>query len=269
MRILLLAMAVVIVLGCQSNPPQKTPTIPENELGNQALAKGDYEGAIGYYEIWLSKYPQDADVYFQRGRAYYQLKKYEAALGDFDSAMKYYPKDISPMVYMCGALRALERDEDARKMVSAVLNHPMYSKLDEYEQFLVLYFDGHLKNLAKDYRGAMAPLNKAVELASLYPHVMENHGSPYIKCIALYQRVLSRFKTAAWDDPQQVADMEEYMKLAEKAGLVTPQDRYTLAMIYYLSHQNAKCRQVLAQLTPNEREVLGKSVEHVEFFTRN
>lgn len=267
MRLSLFALILVMVIGCQSSPRRELPTVPESELGNQAFAGGDYQGAVQHYDVWLGKYPQDAEVFFQRGRANYKLGQYEAALKDFEDALKFYPENVRPMAYSCCVLMALDRENEARRAVNAVSNHPKYSSLGEYEQFLFFVCDGILKNRIKDYEGALLSLDKAVEIANLYPNVFANYGSPFMKRHALYNRAITRFAVGWFDDPL-VEDMEEYVKLAEQAGDATADDYKTLAIACFLTHRSARCKQVVANLKPEERQELGKAVDDVPLFTQ-
>ncbi|MBU7581524.1 MAG: tetratricopeptide repeat protein [Nostoc sp. TH1S01] len=58
------------------------------KLGNDCFGKGEYTNAITNYSEALKLYPNDAEIYYQRGLSYYQLGDYEEAIADYSQAIQ-------------------------------------------------------------------------------------------------------------------------------------------------------------------------------------
>jgi Flp pilus assembly protein TadD len=56
--------------------------------GAAKALNGDYMGAVAYYNQSLSRNPSNADTYYNRGVAYYQLGQQQQAWQDFNQAIK-------------------------------------------------------------------------------------------------------------------------------------------------------------------------------------
>lgn len=266
MRILVLTVILTVLMGCHSTPPQVTPKIPESELGDKAFGGGDYSEAIEYYNLWLVKYPQDADVFFQRGRAYYKLGKYDEALQDFEASVKYYPKNLRAQVYSCLVLNAQYKNEEARRLVTSTISHPLFFKLPYYELFLMYLLDGSLKNQAGNFDSALTSLEEAIKIYNLHPDVFRNYGNPTIKRLALHERAITFCKLGD-HNKQMAADMEEYITLTKQMGATVDADDYkTLAIALWLTGQHEKCKQVLVNLNNDDRRVIGQAVDDVDMF---
>lgn len=69
------------------------PSISEQYINSasEKLAAGDYKGAIADYTSALSYDSKNADIYNNRGVAYFNLGKYTSAIRDFKSALKINP----------------------------------------------------------------------------------------------------------------------------------------------------------------------------------
>jgi tetratricopeptide (TPR) repeat protein len=78
--------------------PTPEPTQDLEALRRTAIAHLDnreYESAIALYDQILAADPQDAESYFYRGRAHYNLFNAEEALSDFDNAFLYGFSDVA------------------------------------------------------------------------------------------------------------------------------------------------------------------------------
>lgn len=267
MKLLVLAMVVMMAIGCATAPPvETTDRVPEIEVADQALASGDYRGAVENYTLWLEKYPQDAEAFFGRGRSYNKLGEHPAALKDFEEAYRCYPKNLSPEVYRCGVLHAMGKDAAARSGLEALRAHDLFPKLGIYEQFLFHFLDGKLKNAAGTYKAALPPLNEAIRIADLNPDIFAHRNSPYIKRLALYQRFRSYFYLV--EHGKMVRDLREYIALTTQMGQPSIDDYKALALAYYLTSQRDQCRQVLGHLSAADRVALGEIVQDVHFFAQ-
>jgi len=67
-------------------------------LGQQAFQKGNFQEAVGHYESALSlRQASSAKVYYERGRAYLELKDYDAASEDCKKALTRLQDARSPL----------------------------------------------------------------------------------------------------------------------------------------------------------------------------
>lgn len=124
-------------------------------LGDQALDKGDYQGALKYFEravyldqknsigwsrkaaaeIYLRKYDdaisstdeaikldrKNADAWFNRGLVFDKRRKYDEALSNYDHALRYNSKHVKALNNKGTVLGQLERWEEAQKCFERVL----------------------------------------------------------------------------------------------------------------------------------------------------
>jgi tetratricopeptide (TPR) repeat protein len=64
------------------------------KLGDENVTKGEYEAAISAYSQALQIQPYDADIYYKRGNAYYNLENYPAAITDYLQVININPNYI-------------------------------------------------------------------------------------------------------------------------------------------------------------------------------
>jgi tetratricopeptide (TPR) repeat protein len=268
MRQLLIAIiALTVVVGCNStNTVRQSPAVPEVEQGDKAFAGGDYPQAIQYYNMWLTKYPEDAEVYLRRGRAHRQVGQNQEARKDFEKASSLRPDDLRAQVYLCLVFDNAGNFTEEGNALRSLMNHPAFGQLGAYEQFLAWTLDGALKNRFNQYQAALGSLDQAVAVANLHPDVMAAQGSAVGKRWALYHRVRARFYMSMHDE-QMIRDMEEYITLTKQGGYeLNAEDYKTLAIVLYLNRENDKCQKVLALLNEDDRKTLGKAVDDARFF---
>jgi tetratricopeptide (TPR) repeat protein len=63
------------------------------QLGDGCFAQGEYAASINNYTQALQLNSSDAELYYKRGLAYYQLGDYEAAIADYSQAININPHD--------------------------------------------------------------------------------------------------------------------------------------------------------------------------------
>jgi len=66
--------------------------------------KGDYQGAIADLTQAIQLSPNNAEAYYLRANAYYQLENYQGAIADFNQAIKLNP-DFAIAYYNRGLAR--------------------------------------------------------------------------------------------------------------------------------------------------------------------
>jgi tetratricopeptide (TPR) repeat protein len=73
----------------QTPTPAQQDTAALMEIAMELINAGDFEAAVIAFGDVLAIDPQNADAYFHRGRAHYNLYNAEEALSDFDNAFLY------------------------------------------------------------------------------------------------------------------------------------------------------------------------------------
>ena len=79
-----------------SPTPTSTPTLTSThhfQRGEDYVAQGDHEKAIGQYDQAILLDRQYASAYYHRGIAYAALGQYERAIQDFDEAIRLDPQE--------------------------------------------------------------------------------------------------------------------------------------------------------------------------------
>lgn len=79
------------LIGCDKSGAEK---------GMDLFNSGDYKGAIKTLDAYLTDYPQDHQAFYNRGRAYEELKQYDKALADLRIASKADPTNVGYLMGM-------------------------------------------------------------------------------------------------------------------------------------------------------------------------
>ena len=253
-NLLLLSVTLLIIVGCATSPAPVTPKVNEEELGRQAFDNGDYQGAVDCYNLWLAKYPESADVLFERGRAYNKLQKYDLALKDFETVIARNPADLRPQVYRCGILIKLKKTA-AKNYLAKLLSDPKFQELPVYEKFLAYLLDGQLKNSQGDFENSQASLDEAMKVYASGPDQFQREGNSTIYRLALRQRAIAYYSMG--NHHQAAADMEAYIQLTEKVkGKADSKDYQSLALVLYMTEEYDKCKKVIPAMIPQDRQAL-------------
>jgi tetratricopeptide (TPR) repeat protein len=65
--------------------------VDANERGNREANKGNPKAALRHYNLALKADPGNAVIYFNRGRAHFDLNEFSEAIANFDSALRLRP----------------------------------------------------------------------------------------------------------------------------------------------------------------------------------
>src|SRR5207249_3594570 len=131
-----------------------------NNRGLSYREKGDFDAAIADFNSALKIKP-DWFVYYNRGIAYYEKKKSDSAVADFSKALKLNPKETNQRVdCLIGRARAYfdkEEAEPAMKDLNAVI------KLDQRRSDAYV-LRGILYKVRHEYQKSLDDYERAVGL---------------------------------------------------------------------------------------------------------
>jgi tetratricopeptide (TPR) repeat protein len=92
----------------------KTLTIPEaGAAASQEQRLGNLQAAVDIFNLLLTKLPDSAEVYNNRGALFQMMKRYDEALASYDRAVALKPDYTSAWFNRGGALKQLNRFEQA------------------------------------------------------------------------------------------------------------------------------------------------------------
>lgn len=262
-NLLALILTAAILAGCATMQPA-APTYKANdqELGDQAFAKGDYAKAVECYGRWLTKYPQSADAWIKQGRAQNRMKQYGPALMSFEKALQAKPEDFRAEVYRCGILVHTGKANEAYEFLQKMIFSAAFKGTKDwpYERYLAYYLDGYLKNVSDKHQEAIQSLDAAVEMCNLYRDAMEGQGVPTAKRLSLHARAAAYMKLGQFH--KATPDIEEYIALSQKAQVKPASETYqALALCYYYTNQIEKCKSLGQSMDPKHRKELEISLE--------
>lgn len=160
------------VLDVEISSYVKDDTYKDYELfykGLDAGEKGNHKEAAEYFSLFIRKYPNDANAYYNRGVSKGKLKDYRGAIQDYNKAIEIQP-DYVDAYYNLGLLKS--NLEDYRGAIQD------FNKAIEYQpDFATAYYNRGLDKLnLSDYREAIQDFNKAIEYQPNYGDAYNNRG---------------------------------------------------------------------------------------------
>ena len=143
-KFLILLVSILIITGCASvddnrQELKQNTVIDEREVASNAFIEGEYEKALEYYNLCLTRSPKDIELLVARGRTYIQLKNYDKAIQDFITAKTINKKALTPQVHLCRIYLILNKTKEAKKLLGEVLNSENFQNLGSYDKFLAYY----------------------------------------------------------------------------------------------------------------------------------
>jgi tetratricopeptide (TPR) repeat protein len=191
-----------------------------------------FEKAIEDFDEAIKLNPNYADVYRDRGLAYYYLKQYERAIEDYNKALELNPEYTLAYNNRGIAYRELKQYEKAIEDYNKALElNPEYASA--YNNRGIAF-----RNL-KQYEKAIEDYNKAIELNPEYALAYNNRGLAYYY-LKQYERAIEDYNKALELNPEYALaynnrgnayrDLKQYEKAIEdynKALELNPE--YTLA----------------------------------------
>lgn len=195
--------------------------------GFNADENGKFEEAIQYYSLYLEIFPDDYEVYCNRGLAFSRIRDYNNALSDFDKAIQISPTYINAWNNRGVVNMRLRKFDKAIIDFNSVLEIDLlnelayhnrgiaYMNLNEYETALTNFFKaieinpkysdvyndiGEIYTIRKNYKEAISNFNRAIEINPNKAVPFCNRGLAY-RSIEEYQKAISDFNIAIQIDP--------------------------------------------------------------------
>jgi tetratricopeptide (TPR) repeat protein len=146
------------------------------KLGYDANENKNYQQALKYFSRYLSKNPQDARAYYQRGISKMQLKDYSGSIQDYNKSIELNSKDEYPYLFRAFIKLDLENYKDALQDCNKAIEiNPAFEA--------AYYQRGILKSRLKDDAGAINDFNKVISFdpqrADAYK--MRGYSKSYLK----------------------------------------------------------------------------------------
>ncbi|MBC1197475.1 tetratricopeptide repeat protein [Microcystis aeruginosa BLCCF158] len=116
-----------------------------------------HDEAIAIYNKMLEIYPNDADIYLNRGFEREEQKDYQKAIADYNQAINLNPNNIFAYTFRGGARINLGDYQGAIADFNQAIN------LNPYDAFAYIN-RGLARDLLEDYQGALADYNQGIKL---------------------------------------------------------------------------------------------------------
>jgi tetratricopeptide (TPR) repeat protein len=186
------------------------------KLGLVEYEKGNYQGAVEYYDLGLQSDSGNASLYNNRGLVYFKLKEYKKALSDYNKAIILKP-DFAVAYCNRGlahfksarAPGAADRDKAYNRAIldftKAIEFDPKH--VDAYynrglcynKSFMGINYDAGkpFASEAEDaFQRALADFDKALELDPSYALAFAGKGSAYYRHGGEYNKAIAEFTKA-------------------------------------------------------------------------
>lgn len=193
---------------------QLEPNYPE-AYGDRGSCKdylGNYEGAILDYTKAIKLEPNYKEAYYNRGNANGRVGKYQEALKDYDYIINNFPKQVDGGDYCNRGLvySELGNFNAALNDFNQAIKLEMNSKIINSEKAKSYNNRGTLKEDLKDFNGAIADYDKAIELHPQYANAYYNKAMACIK-LNMFSKSIENFEKAK-DLYQKQNDNKNYQK---------------------------------------------------------
>ena len=179
--------------------------------GSEYSDGGNHDAAIHEFDKAIKLSPNNANAYCERGKAYLEKNDDDNAIKDYDKAIELDPKCVCAYVQR-GFAYDLKGDYD-----TAILN---FDKAIELAPGLAGVYSsrGDAYGSKKDYSSAIRDYDKAIELGSKEAHIYYNRGVVYLKN-SDYSMALRHYAKAAELNSKYTVKLEELKNLLRQRGL--------------------------------------------------
>lgn len=148
---------------------QEEVKIDYRQLGDDCFAKGEYTASINNYNQALQLNAGDAELYYKRGLAYYQLGEYETAIADYSQAININLHDAKSYHKRGLALSQLAAYE------AAIADYTQAIKINPHAA--VVYRNrAEARSHLGDNQGAIEDYTQAIKINPQYADIYKNRG---------------------------------------------------------------------------------------------
>ncbi len=163
-------------------------------LGNEYYSQNNFEKAIRSYEKAFSKYPEDADVYYNLGLAYNKQGEYEKAMKYFEKVINLNPESVDAFINL-GIIYAKQGNyEKAISLFEKTLSIIPESIEANYNIGIVYSTQGYYEKAMTFYEKVLNIDNKDAAVYNNIGIVYYNNGD--------YEKAINSYKTAINLDPE-------------------------------------------------------------------
>ncbi len=199
-------------------------------LGLIALARSNYQEAIEWFNQAL-KIEKNAAYFNNRGSAYFEIKKMQEALADYQAALKLQPGFIDAQYNLANLFSATQRHEDAITAYNKIL-------LKDNLQIDAFYNRGNAYKKLNKYQEALQDYQTVLHIEPNNMKALLNLGNTYIALENLDEAI------NAYDKILKGNPLYAEVVLARANALIL-QKKYELAIDGYKTH---------IQIKPDEKE---------------
>lgn len=141
--------------------------IDYKKLGDESFSKGEYTTSISQYSQALKLNYSNADLYYQRGLAYYQIGDYEKAIADYSQVIKLNINDAKAYHKRGVALSQMGAYE-------AAINDYTQSILINPDVAITYKNRAEARSFLGDNQGAVEDYTQAIKINPQYADVSKN-----------------------------------------------------------------------------------------------
>ncbi len=167
---------------------------PENErvyggLANAADEAGDFVRAVGYYEAFLEKRPDDVNIRFNYARDLVKAGRRQDALPQFEQVLKMMPESTEARTNYAANLLALEQWDEGIRQLQLILRLGKGNAVDNFNLAEALRKRGRLPEALEQYELAVARRPKDGFMLYRYADALMQVSRP-ADAIPLYRRAV-------------------------------------------------------------------------------
>lgn len=204
------------------------------DKADEAFGKGDYKTAAAYYSRALSSATGEERYYLFISRAdcYFQLTDFENAMNDYEAAIKLYPD--STFAYLSRAMNVYDLDLDM-----SIADFTVVLSKDPNNTY-ALYGRGNCYRLKKDYKKAMADIDRAILVTKTYVDVYSARAMIYTET-GRYENAVADIKTLLKLDEKEKRNTRFFVNILEPLARL---HRFDEALDYYSYFDRPEVAQV-------------------------
>ncbi|KAI9772029.1 MAG: hypothetical protein M1840_001317 [Geoglossum simile] len=206
--------------------PNDTPMSSLVSSANALLAKGEFYDALTYFDVAISRDPQNYLTIFKRGATYLSLGKSTQATQDFDKVLAIKP-DFEGALLQRAKIKAKKGDWDAARddyKAAGKTEGQEVADLEEAQEAATLATEAEQKG---DWEGCVSHASVAIMTASTALHL---------------RQLRARCRLEKGEVPEAVADLAHVLQISP--GSIEPHLQISATMFYSMADPEKALAQV-------------------------